>query len=196
MLNKFNLKHKISDEYKSDIHGIDSKEFDEDFSDIEGQYEIIVGNFREGLVSDELPFGHEWLFSFYKSFNRVAQEIKVRRYVAFHLVDSPYHWLEFEINNDKLVFSGKDIDEPLFSEQFITEPRTEFFPSRIFKDKYDEIGCEFAFVIDTKDFVQEVVESSLNLVEDIRNINANLLHSKILKDFMYSILLTKKIWNL
>lgn len=88
----FTIKYKISNEIIDDISGLDAKGFDREYGDLEGQFELNFNGDRQGFVHDDIPFGNELLFSWFKFLNQVALKLSDNDYVAFYVLETDDSW--------------------------------------------------------------------------------------------------------
>ena len=102
----FLINYGILDEEKNKILKLKNiKEFDSDISDIMGQIELIFNNSKEGFVDKDIPYSGEFLIAWFNRLNSVVIQLKIDTFTAMELPDSDNVWLEFKVDNEKVLVS-------------------------------------------------------------------------------------------
>lgn len=166
------IKFNILEEQLKELKYTSVEEFD-DFANIEGQFEFIIGNIRFGYVDNEIPFSNELLISWFKILNRVLGElIGNSKYVTFYIPDS-HKWLEIEVQGDSINISEAELIDKNVG-FLITNKRC----SNLFKysNKVDAIG--------KKEFINCILENTNKFINNISNINEQLICSKTMQELI------------
>jgi len=166
------VRFNILEEQLKELKHTTIEEFD-DFANIEGQFELIIGNIRFGYVDNEIPFSNELLISWFKILNKVLVElIENSQYVIFYIPDS-HKWLEIVVQEDSFNIAEVELIEKDV-EFLITNKRC----SNLFKynNKVDIIG--------KKEFVNCILENTSEFINNISNINEQLIRSKTMQELI------------
>lgn len=166
------IRFNILEEQLKELKHTSVKEFD-DFANIEGQFEFVIGNIKFGYVDNEIPFSNELLISWFKILNKVLEElIENSNYVIFYIPDS-YKWLELEVKGDSISITELKLTEKNV-EFLITNKRY----SNLFKysTKVDVIG--------KKEFFNCILKNTDKFINNVLDINENLICSTTMQELI------------
>ncbi|OOM76560.1 hypothetical protein [Clostridium sp. BL-8] len=166
------IKFNILEDQIEELTHISKEEFDE-FGNVEGQFELIIGKIRFGYVDNEIPFSNELLISWFKILNKVLLELMENsRYIAFYIPDA-LNWLEIMVEED--TFFVKELELVEKSVQFlITNKRC----SNLFKESAN------VDVVKKEEFINCILKSTEEFINNILNINEQLMQSKTMQELI------------
>lgn len=169
----FKINFRFVDEDIQQFRKINSEQFDKVFGgDISGQIELIFDDRSVGFYHDEVPFGNELIFHWFCRLNEVLEILESRdssHYIAMNIMGSD-QWIEF-VNEGRLRVSL--INSPGMTEiqDFITETPLLHTDNKEWGD----------ILIDHAEFKNEIMKSTLKLLQQINDLNSDLLRSNKLR---------------
>lgn len=165
----FLINYGILDEEKNKILKLKNiKEFDSDISDIMGQIELIFNNSKEGFIDKDIPYSGEFLIAWFNRLNSVVIQLKIDTFAAMKLPDSDNVWLEFKVDNEKV----------LVSETRAEKTNIDKFVVNLPKQRKELFWCES---ISKYELVDTIIDTTGSFIKDILSINELLSESKEFK---------------
>lgn len=165
----FLINYGILDEEKNRILKLKNiKEFDSNISEIMGQIELIFNNSKEGFVDNDIPYSGEFLITWFNRLNSVLIQLKTDSFVAMELPDSDNIWLEFKVDNEKVLVSKTRAEKTNIDKFVVNLP----------KRRKELFWCES---ISKDELVDTIIDTTGSFIKDILSINELLSESKEFK---------------
>lgn len=169
----FKIKFRITD-YIDELKSIDVSHFDDEYNDVEGFFQICIGQEQAGSYYHDDPLQKDevggeyigyWLNHLLDTVNYLSSDTK---YVAFKDLETINRWIEFERTND-ILQTKIAIDTEMKCRKLLTTSPDNAFD-------YVEAGeCHIAFT----EFKKEVIKAAENFFYQLKMINPNLIRSKM-----------------
>ncbi|AZK45317.1 hypothetical protein [Paenibacillus lentus] len=169
----FKINFRLVDEDIQQFSKINSEQFDKDFGgDISGQIELIFGDRSVGFYHEEVPFGNELIFHWFCRLFEVLEGLESRdssHYVAMNIMGGN-QWVEF-VKEGGLRVSLINIPSMTEIQGFITKTPLLHTDNKEWGD----------ILIDHAEFKNEIMNSTLKLLQQINDLNSDLLRSNKLR---------------
>lgn len=152
----FSLRYLILEESKMSL--IENDDFE-----ILGQIEIIYGNKKQHGIIPDIPMLNEYLFQWFIILNKVCNELKNSRQVAYYRPESPGIWVNFQSEGDNLIINEYKTDQYPKGLEFVRiEPL-----SNVKINWSNEI-------ISKQDFFKEINQTTRKFLDELTIINSNI----------------------
>ncbi|WHH58414.1 hypothetical protein [Petroclostridium sp. X23] len=168
----FEIRFRIVDDFIM-LRQIETNEFDMDGGDVEGFFSLNFNGNIEGYYHDnplgEDETGQELLTLWFDLLIDTIIQLEKSKYAALKIIETFDSWIEFTLIDNKLNISFAKLKDELSNDYIIGEPKYSFV--------YPEWrNVEISF----NSFKQEVKDKAKGYLNIIRELNPQLLNSRII----------------
>lgn len=177
------IKYEIFEDDVEDLRKIDLVTFDEEYSEIYGNFTVIID--EEEFIpypsdTDSLSdkrFYSELILTHFSLLNQVLKLINKEDYIALKYVENSTDWLEFKVKKDSLIISFLNYDERNIPSNRLICTNERFF-------KRAKYGLIKQRIVSKNNFENELKEKTSIFLEEIKRINPSILKSKSFYDIL------------
>lgn len=169
----FEIDFRVVDDFDM-LSSISMLEFDEEWTDIEGFFSLnfdgnVYGYFHDNELQ-EYETGPELLTLWFSLLLETIEQLHQNGYIALKVIETNETWLEFRIEDQFLVVSLARQKVNLSNEYLITEDRLYFtYPN------WKDVRITY------EDFENEVRNKTLQYIAKLRDINKNLVETRVIR---------------
>ena len=167
----FDIKYRIVDDMKY-LGEVTAQDFDDDGADIEGFFALDFDGNVEGYYHNkelnEYETGHELITLWFDILIEVVLLLKNKsRYVALKEIETFDSWIEFILENERLIVSYMKYSEDDSNSFILTKPKEEFaYPS------WKEV------IISFNEFTHLVKIRAEEYLGEVKEVNSTLMETK------------------
>lgn len=170
----FNIKFKILADMVEELRGVSKEEFDQEYEDIDGQFELNVGSSKIGYVHDDASFNNEYLIYWFDMLVQSAIYLKESSYSIFVVLDLDNIWLEFNSKDKNIIINEKNAT--IENVDFLISNKKQ----TIFKVSKDVEWIKLK--VNKEDFFCEIINKCQQFIDDVKSISSTLLETEAIKE--------------